>query len=170
MKAGSKKSKKNKTTHFLDAGNRLLFILILGLFAHALVKYFSADQNVIPTIVGRDASAEEISLLAMITGEPKPAEMYVQRIGERDLFRSLRDRLKSPGTHAIEKALPALHKRIKLIGILVDGDSKAIVEDLKEKQTHFLSQGESIGTAFLEDIREDKVIFMYNDERVEMTP
>ena len=170
MKTGSKRSKKNKTTHFLDAGNRLLFILILGLFAHALVKYFSVDQNVIPVVDGRDASAEEIALPALITGEPKRADVYVQRIGERDLFQSLRERLKPEGMQAIEKALPALHQRIKLIGILVDGDSKAIVEDLKEKQTHFLSKGESIGTAFLEDIQEDKVIFMYNDERDEMAP
>lgn len=101
--------------------------------------------------------------------KPKPFEMYAKGFAARDLFQSLREKLETD-TQAIQKALPALHKRIKLIGILLDGDSKAIVENLEERQTHFLSKGESIGTVFLEDIREDRVVFTYNNERIEMSP
>jgi len=117
----------------------------------------------------REASDGEASLPELVLFKTRPFEVYAKGIETRDLFQSLRDKLK-PDAKVMEKALPALHKRIKLIGILLDQDSKAIVEDLKEKQTHFLSRGESVGTAFLEDIQEDKVIFMYNNERIEMAP
>ena len=86
----------------------------------------------------------------------------------RNLFQPLGNKIET-GTPALKKAIPALHKRIKLIGILLDDDSKAIVEDLQEKQTHFLSQGESIGTIQLEAIREDKVIFDDNGKKIELT-
>ena len=168
MKTVLGQSKKMDTARLLDVGNRFLIVLIIGLCGHVSVKYFSVDQNDVLLFAGHEVIAEKVSSAALTLDEPKSFEAYAKGLETRDLFQSLRDKLKKD-TPNLKKALPALHKRIKLIGILLDGDSKAIVEDLKEKQTHFLSRGESIGTVFLEDIREDRVIFMYNNERVEMT-
>ncbi|MCK5013311.1 MAG: hypothetical protein KAS66_05795 [Candidatus Omnitrophica bacterium] len=156
------------TMRLFDIGNRLLVVLIIGLLGYVLIKYFSTGENTDLTFPGDEVIVEKVSSSALTVDKPKPFELYARALEARDLFQPIRDRLK-PETPALKKALPALHKRIKLIGILLDGDSKVIVEDLKAKQTHFLSRGESIGAVFLEEIREDKVIFMYNDQRVEMT-
>ena len=69
----------------------------------------------------------------------------------------------------LQKAIPLLKERVKLIGILMDGDSKAIVEDIDKQRVHFLSRGESFGAALLKDIRKDKVIFEYDNKLIEMT-
>ena len=96
-------------------------------------------------------------------------KLYEDGIKARDLFQSLLDDLKHESM-ALSKTHPALHERIKIVGILIDGDSKAIVEDLKEKQVHFLSKGERVGPIVLEDIQENKVTFSYDNKRVEMAP
>lgn len=94
-------------------------------------------------------------------------EEYSRKIQEKGLFSPFPDKL-STDALSFRKTLPVLHERIRLIGILLDGDSKAVVEDLQDRQTRILSMGESIGAAFLKDIHEDRVIFVYNDEQVEM--
>ena len=164
-----KKSKEKSNVYFLEVGNRLLIVVIIGLLGHGLLKYFSVDQNTSKIFSDSRVSLQAASSDEVMLFNPKPFVLYAQRIQGRDIFKPLRETLK-PDRKALEKALPALHKRVKLIGILLDQDSKAIVLDLKENQTHFLSKGESIGMAFLEDIQEDKVIFMYNNQRVEMAP
>jgi hypothetical protein len=162
--------KKFSATQCLNAANGVLCMIIVAFLGYLPVKYYS-DAHV------PDAKPDGVRAAAVLNAfeeeaiffKPKPFAVYAKGLQERDLFRSIQDRVRTDRP-ALKKALPALHKRIKLIGILLDEDSKAIVEDLKEKQTHFLSRGESLGTVFLEDIQEDKVIFMYNNERVEMTP
>ncbi len=99
--------------------------------------------------------------------KPEPFGIYAEGIQKRDLFQLIEDG-SDTNTAALRKALPALQKRIKLLGILMDGDSKAIVEDIKEQKVHFLSKGERVGAVLLEDIQKDKAIFLYNNERIEM--
>ena len=131
-------SEKDNSLHFLDAVNYLLIVLIIGLLGYVLSKYVLTDQNKLVAVNELEALDTKVTSEELMFFKPKPFEVYAERIQARDLFQSLSDKLR-PDTTALEKAIPALHKRIKLIGILLDEDSKAIVEDLKEKQTHFLS-------------------------------
>ena len=114
----------------------------------------------------KDKAAPVIDKVAAF--KAKPLSIYVNGINKRDLFMPA-DVPPEPENTMLPVAIPALEKKIKLIGIMVDKDSKAIVEDLQNKQTHFLSRGDSIGTVLLEEIREDKVIFMYNNKRFELS-
>jgi len=151
----------------LDAGNQILIIVVVGLLGYVTIKYFAPQQTLIDPALKQSVGDQQISAQDIVVLAAKPFEIYEKGIKARGLFDPLQSGLK-PDPRVLQKALPALHKRIRLIGILMDSDSKAIVEDLKEKQTHFLSKGESIGAVILEDIQEDKVIFQYHNERIEM--
>lgn len=105
--------------------------------------------------------------MALMPFKPEPYAVYEKEIRGRDLFGLFGNESRANGS-ILQKALPVLQKRIRLIGILLDGNSKAIVEDLNKKQVHFLSKGESIGAVSLKDIRRDKVIFKYNNELIEI--
>jgi hypothetical protein len=66
---------------------------------------------------------------------------------------------------------PELSSVIRLAGIVMDQSaSQIIVEDLAQNQTVFLSEGQDILGARLVDISEDKAVFIYQNERVELTP
>jgi len=156
-------------TPILDTGNQLLIIVIAVLVGYVAINFSSLQRSILEPISTQVMIEEEIPAANIATMQIKSFEVYEKGIKARNLFATLQSDLK-PDTRILQKALPALHKRIKLIGILIDSDSKAIVEDLKEKQTQFLSKGESLGSAVLEDIREDKVLFKYANEIIEMTP
>ena len=53
---------------------------------------------------------------------------------------------------------------------MLDQDPKAILEDIKSQQTFFVSEGEEVMGATLKQIQEDKLIFIYNGQRVELVP
>jgi len=152
----------------LDACNQILIIVVTVLLGYVAIKFFS-PQQIIPEPVAKQAVADqEIFVTDIAAMKVRSFRVYEQSIKARNLFEPLRSDDLKLDPRVMQKALPALHKRIKLIGILIDSDPKAIVEDLKEKQIHFLSKGESIGTVLLEDIQEDKVIFKYDNEKIEM--
>ena len=154
----------------LDLGNQVLIIVIAVLLGYVAIKFFSPQQTISEPVSAQAVIEQEISVTDITAMKVRSFEVYEQSINERNLFEPLRSGNLKADPRVMQKALPALHKRIKLIGILIDSDSKAIVEDLKEKQTHFLSKGESLGSAVLEDIQEDKVLFKYANEIIEMTP
>ena len=165
-------AQKNRTFDPLSAlacANRLMIVLIAAILVYGAVRIFGDGKSKVTAGNGADVSPESPILTAFKMEEPKAFHFYEETVKARDVFLPFGERTRAD-TAALEKALPALHQRIKLIGILVDNDSKAIIEDLQEKQTHFLSRGETIGTALLEDIREDKVIFLYDNEHVELAP
>lgn len=154
----------------LDTGNQILIIVIAVLLGYVAIKFFSPQQTIPEPVSAQAVTEQEIPATDIANMQVKSFEAYEEGITARNLFEPLRSDDLKLDPRVMRKALPALHKRIKLIGILIDSDSKAIVEDLKEKQTHFLSKGESLGSAVLEDIQEDKVLFRYANEIIEMTP
>jgi Tfp pilus assembly protein PilO len=108
----------------------------------------------------------ESSTVPVPTGQ-KPFEAYAQTIRRRDFF-ALPGAQKEMARSAVSRSLPALRQRIRLIGISLDADSRVIVEDLKDRTTHVLSMGESVGAISVEEISRDKAVFLYNNERIEM--
>lgn len=150
--------------------NGLLIVVMAGLLTYIGMLFGIPEREAeIAMAVAEDGYALTRSEVQTVSAR-RPFSEYEENIKQRNLFLDQQDSVNTEYTAAMEKALPALHTRIKLIGILMDKNSTAIVEDLKERQTHFLSKGERIGEVQLEDIQEDKVIFLYDNERVEMTP
>jgi len=107
-----------------------------------------------------------------------PFSEYAQVIGERELMGlpGRRSPLTSSGaqTNGDEPVVPFsngdLSQNLKLVGIILDDNPVAVVEDRNKKETVFLSLGQRIGDAILQEIREGKAIFLYRGNNVELTP
>lgn len=112
------------------------------------------------------ASPGELSVPAI---EVRSFESYKQTMEGRDVFQAPWEKpvqaVPVSGVSAAELA-----KQLKLVGILMDKDPKAIVEDLGTRQTFFVSPGEKIGNAVVGEIRQDKVILIFGQEKVELVP
>lgn len=164
---------KKSRIHFLDVGNTILVFLSVGLAGYLAMGYFFFKKETIVVFnVDSEVSSEVIAGEEISLPEPKPFEFYKQKIEQRDLFEIPWKKMKTTVNRPKLKPAPTvdLSKQIKVVGIVLDADPTVIVEDLKTKQTFFLSQGESIKNALIEKIQEDKVIFKLGDDRIEMAP
>jgi type II secretory pathway component PulC len=64
-----------------------------------------------------------------------------------------------------------LSSLFRLAGIIIDSqESQVIVEDLAAGEVFFVNQGQEIFGAKLVEIFEDRAVFIYENERVELTP
>ena len=113
--------------------------------------------------------AGEKLLNKTIIKEAKPFEFYKQKINNRDIFLLPWE---TPLDTNVSKATSAneLSKQLRVVGIVLDDNPKAIIEDQATKQTLFISKGEKINDAVLEEVKEGQVIFNYNGEKIILTP
>jgi len=154
----------------LKIGNYILMFLVIGILGYVPTRYFVIDQKeAVALSSGGRTEKSEVALRGISFSETEPFDFYRERIKQRDVFHPLwggpeRD------TVVIEKVISDLTRELRLVGIVLDGDPKAAVEDLKEKETVFMSEGERIRDALLEKIEEGRVIFVTDNERVELVP
>jgi len=148
----------------------LFFFLSFGCVVYIAFNYNLIGQkedtssNIGMEVPRVDRITKKVSL-----PESKPFRFYEQRLQQRDLFEipGMKLKLKS---NILDNIGADLSKRIKIVGIVIDKDSKVIIEDVKTGKTFFLSEGERIGSAIIEKIQDDRVIFNYNNKKVELSP
>lgn len=149
----------------------VILIFILNKYALLRTKPPAALEPSFQTQIAEDISSpsgkwEEMPVPAI---EARSFESYKQTMEGRDVFQAPWER---PVQEVAASNIPAaeLAKQLKLVGILLDKDPKAIVEDLGTQQTFFVSPGERIGNAVVGEIRQDKVILIFGQEKVELVP
>ncbi len=157
---------------------RILMGLSAVLSVFILVKYGTAifQEIKIPAVVIDPDFAGQVSPetsskpLGEAVDLSVPAfESYRPAMEGRDIFQA-------PWERPVVETIPpgnlasGLGQQLKLVGILLDNDPKAIIEDVTTKQTFFLSSGERIRDAVVEEIREDKVILGLAQEKIELVP
>ncbi len=157
-------------TKLLKGINFILIISILILLGYNALIYFQDDETGIHTagVIPRSATKKGESVDAKLT-ELKPFDDYRLQLEQTDVFEAPWEAPKDTSTKNLDTPLVELTKVLRLIGIVLDADPKAIVEDLKTKQTYFLSIGEEISGAKLKSVDEGKVTFFYNDQEVDIT-
>lgn len=121
-----------------------------------------ADENISPP-----TKEEEGVPVAAV--EVRPFDSYKPAMEGRDIFQAPWEK-PAQEVSVPNASVAELTKQLKLVGILLDEDPKAIVEDLGTKQTFFVSPGEQIGNAVVGEIRPDKVILIFGQEKVELVP
>ncbi len=150
--------------------NWVLIAFIFTASGFIVYKYQHENLQMNPPITKKadNMSSDEVSTKIDIASK-KPFDFYQKKIEARDIFESPWEKALGDN-NADQQSSPALDftKELKLVGIVLDKDPKAIIEDLRSNQTLFLSKGEKIGEAVLSEIQEGKVIFLYNDEKVEL--
>ena len=115
-----------------------------------------------------EKKVEKSDVLKISFSEKKPFSVYQEKFQQRDIFQAPWDKPKEDAAQEASSSTD-LSKQLKLIGVLLDKDSRAIIENVQTKETVFLSVGQDIEGATLEEIKEGKAIFRINDQRVELT-
>ena len=157
---------------FFKAANILLLIVMVSLSGYIIVNYFlkGNDYGAIEGINVNKSIEEKKEIVPIPLAETKPSSFYEQKIEQKDIFQLPWEQPQVNTDNTVTQQDVSLYDQIRLIGILLDKDPKAIIEDLKANQTVFMSKGEKIGEAVLEDIQADKVIFTYKNQRIELVP
>lgn len=167
-----------KTVDYLRLAIRILMGLSVVFSVFILVKYGRAifQEIKVPAVVvdpdpdgqvSPETSSEPIEEAVDLS---VPAfESYRPAMEGRDIFQAPWEK-PVVETAASGDSASELIQQLKLVGILLDNDPKAIIEDLTTQQTFFLSSGEKIRDAVVEEIREDKVILGLAQEKIELVP
>lgn len=159
---------------FLALSNKLLLILLLGLAVYVALDFFILDkknkpQDALSTGSGVDEGTQGQSVIETVT-DVKPFSNYQSEFERRNIFQYPWEKtdVSQPGQNNLP--LVDLTSVIKISGIIVGDSPQVIVEDMKTHQTLFLSPGDSVQSAKVEEIKADRVIFNYNGNKVEMIP
>lgn len=172
--ASTKQGKaKKKRTHSFRKISFIFFFLSFGCVVYIAVNTLQTNnKNEVPLGGGVDVRRmNRVNRIAKKVSLPKakPFHFYEQRFQKRDIFELPGMKVKSK-SNILDNIGADLSKRIKIVGIVIDQDSKVIIEDIKTGKTFFMSEGESVGSAVIEKIQDDKVIFKYNNKEVELSP
>lgn len=155
--------------HFWPSANRILLMLIIGLIAFSGWRYWQVTENipVVPSIPEGEVS-QEATVPSGPASTAKPFDAYGAQLSARDIFQAPWEK-PATGTLGREDGSASSVPQLRLVGILLDADPKAIIEDSSTKQTFFAAPGDRVGQAVLQEIQEDRVILMLNNQRVELT-
>ena len=172
---GKKDAKKKSTAQgggFFKTANKMLMMGSVGILLFMGYAYLKTDTAVDDGSMPDKRSLPGKTDVSTEAVEARPFSEYRDRYRQRDLFeypwtKSEPSQGQEVSTEVVQAM--ALQSRLHIVGIVLDENSKAIIEDSQIGQTFFVSVGEEIAGAVVEDINEEKVTLKYNNERVELT-
>jgi len=151
----------------------IILVFVLNKYVLLRTKPPAGQALSSPTQAAEDislsAGAKEEWELPVAAIEVRPFYSYKPAMESRDIFQAPWEQ-PAQDIPASSVSSTELVKQLKLVGILLDKDPKAIVEDLGTQQTFFVSPGERIGNAIVQEILQDKVILIFGQEKVELVP
>lgn len=148
-----------------------LTLIVLLVSAILFLVYDLVSSNLKPPIPGirREAKIKKDEIPPCVPAQVTPFSSYQEVVGRRELFKPLRTdapsaKTSKPSTNLGYEKL----KDLSLIGIVAGEKPQAIIEDRKIQKTHFLNKGQTIDQLTVEDILEDRVIFDFEGEKLEL--
>lgn len=155
----------------LKIGTRGLVFLSIGLVGYILFSFFVfSDGHLSDAPVEKEADVKEVVPEKITLLSIKDFSLYAETIKSRDIFKLPYGTKEANGASvgSTDSLSNEVAGNFKVVGIILDEEPQAIIEDLQNKDTLFLSIGQKVGTAVLEDVQEGKVIFQYNGQRLEL--
>ena len=132
-------SENNAGINFLKFFNGILILTIIVLSGYLIVnQLFPKEVTVKGFSETGNISSDKVSGESLQLPKAKAFEIYQEKLSRRDVFMAPweQERLTPEGNEA-PNALD-LSKPIHIVGIVLDGDPKVIVENLQTKETVFL--------------------------------
>lgn len=168
---------KGSSGWFLRFCNRMFILAAIVFGSFAGYRYSLLTQNTVTVVQGPRASSDfrSVNATSLDTFFESDSLDFEKRLGERDVFEAPWEKPQEIEDVALPKEVisvqPDLSTFMRLAGIIMQkDDSQVIIEDLRHGETFFVSKGQDILGARLVDVFEDKAVFIYNNERVELTP
>ena len=102
-------------------------------------------------------------------------EEYEKVFSSREMFQSTVDVSSGQEKSATQQktsvgAEERLKEKYRIVGIVIDKNPEVVFEDITTTETFFLSSGETLGEAVIQDILPGKVVLAVGDSTVIMTP
>ena len=154
---------------------KILLIINVGLLGLILTRIFFVAPKRLGSVPQSSVKSVGMSALEQEQAvSQSPFEIYETVVAQRDFFKlpyaqtrrpAVRKESKKPVVKSVEGAIEGF----KVVGIVVDQDPKVIFEEIKTKETIFLSVGEELQGAVFEEILEGKAIFMDKGQRLELS-
>lgn len=152
--------------------DKILMMGIIFLSGYIGYEFLFISKDIKAVIKDIEQSPAQAPEREIFVADPKPYSYYADVIRARDIFESplYGNNVKKKEEIKTVSSIPELTQNLKLVGIVLDGNSQAIVEDVQAQQTFFLHKGEQIKNATVESIEEGKVTLLYGGQRVELMP
>ena len=166
--------------------NKILMFITIGVFSFFCFKAFISlkEQNV-NMMMNKSAVRAGLEAGSFNATLP-PYSFYRKQIQKRNIFSFLEEKpvvqpkkvkprkvvprekvLLPPKVKAKPRVSPAF-KKLKLVGVVLDKNSEAIVENPAKKETLFFHEGDEFEGAVVEQILEGKIIFLYEGQKIEL--
>jgi hypothetical protein len=158
----------------------LVLVVAVGYFAfNAYVNKGSQElediKSLVASISDREKDSDEVPLEKAVKETLKgkqasPASSIddYQKIVEAKTIFASPGRTEKPAAMESLAAQDAL-KGLRLVGIITEKPPQAIIEDMQNKQTLFLGEGEMIGKMQVQQILSDRVILVYDGQSVTLS-
>ncbi|MCA9401629.1 MAG: hypothetical protein KC713_08375, partial [Candidatus Omnitrophica bacterium] len=152
----------------LKAVNVLLLGCVVMAGGAALMEVLSVKKDINPvTSQGEPVTIQQSSQDQML--QIQPFDFYRERLENTEVFIAPWQR-ESAEEQEQQEAVSPLSVRLKLVGIVMDENPQAIIEDNQAQQTYFVSVGETIAGAVVELITPDKVKLNEGQNILELMP
>ncbi len=159
--------------------NLVLLVVSVGMVFGAIFYFINYRNSVVKNMDSLMVDFGKVSAkglkmpgLEQISPDEGFLAEILARVRNRDLFKPFVKK-ETPvlgGGNTSEKLTEAV-KKLKLVGISYAGDSTntyAMVENTSTNQTFFLRKGEMILDVKITDIKDDRVVFGYQDQEMEL--
>ena len=148
----------------------LILCMVLGIYLiYSTVMFRELDINISyrPSVSRTTEQVDDIKPVAR-----ESFGSYAEVFSKRDFFNSPIEQYQQRSKPSLEdKPQPVdfdLTTQYRLVGIVLDDNPQAIIEDLIRKETLFLSIGDKLGGAVLKEILPGKARFLFQDNLLEL--
>lgn len=157
---------KDLSFSFVKSINRLLIVVCAGIMAYIGFVYVGGRTLSEEVIFANKTERTEKIAQMQDKGERKSFDYYESMLSENNIFLAPWER--ETGVAIEGSRQTDLGKNLNLVGIILDEQPTAIIEDLKSKQTLFMNIGDKVNGAELNAVLEDRAVFLYNGQTIEL--
>jgi len=148
---------------------KFLALLAVIFLSYILMKVFlPKTKDVAHLSSGVKTLAPDTAAPSLAGTKIKPLSSYLDQLDSRDIFNtSFYDAAPLAADPAETFQDPT--QNLKLVGVILDKNPQAIIEDSHNKQTFFVNKGDTVSDAVIEEIQEGKIILNYQGRRYELS-
>jgi len=146
--------------------NRFLLVVSICLLSFSVMDFVVNRPNV-QDVYKEGKRVREDAKKDGVLSEKRPFFHYLEMVQRRNIFSPIElKQQEAPRTQANQ--LENMAGALGLVGISLDNEPMAMIENKAEKKTYFLKKGDKIGEFKIEDIYENKVILSFEEKTVEL--
>ena len=150
----------------LKAVNKFFLILSVILLGYSIVGFVFGRPD-IRKVREKSRLIKEEQSVDKDLFPPRPFLHYLEMVRRRNIFSPVT--LKEGEKPEVkEKKLLAMAANLKLVGISLEKEPVAMIEDIKAKKTYFLKAGDTINKFKVDTISNDRVILNYRGDKIEL--